>query len=492
MSGMAPLSEAVFWTRRDNATALIEVDVAGDERRLSFADLDRLSAGIAARLIGLGVEPGDRIAIAGENAIEHLGAQIGVMRAGAVAVLMNVRLPKDLNEALLDLVEANLVIADPANEGLAGHRRLLRFVDVPSDGVAAPIGVSSTDTALIMFTSGSTGLPKAVPISHAGYEWALSLFRGLKDSLAGAPGWLAAPLFHMNGQFHALNMLSCGSPVVLMKRFDARTSIEAIQRHGVARVTGVPTMAALMVQELERSGEPPMAHVRQVGLGSAPLSATLLARIQKKFPNAAVTNGYGTTETGPGSFGAHPDGLATPPTALGALLAGVEAKLVGGASADEGVLHLRNPMTLKAYLKRPDATAERIDEGGWYNTGDRMRRDTDGFYFFLGRADDMLQVGGENVYPAQVERLLEQHPAVREAVVVGAPHAIKGEAPVAFVTVTEDISEDALRSFTLQNGPAYAHPRHVFIVEALPLASTNKIDRAALRAEAIKRIGEPT
>jgi acyl-CoA synthetase (AMP-forming)/AMP-acid ligase II len=490
MSVAGRLCDAPFWTRRDGATALIEIAADGTERSFSFADLDRISARIAARLVAAGAKPGHRIAIAGENAAEHLFAQLGVMRAGATATLMNVRLPAGVNAALLDLAETTSVIADAQNEALAGDRALLRFKDLTRETEKPPIKIEGDDCALIMFTSGSTGLPKAVPITHEGYCWALKLFLGLKETLAGAPGWVAAPLFHMNGQFHVLNMLSCGSPVVLMKAFDARASLAAIQRHGVVRVTGVPTMAALMAQEVERADTSLTMHVRQVGLGSAPLSLPLLARIKAAFPNAAVTNGYGATETGPGSFGAHADGLPTPPTALGALLPGVEAKLVGGENDNEGVLHLRNPMTLKAYLKRPEASAEKIDADGWYDTGDRMRRDENGFYFFLGRADDMLQVGGENVYPAQVERLLEQHPAVSEAVVVGAPHPLKGEAPVAFVTTKAAVSEDDLKAFALQRGPAYAHPRRIFFIEALPLASTNKIDRAALKAEANRRIGD--
>ncbi|MEO1305055.1 MAG: fatty acid--CoA ligase family protein, partial [Pseudomonadota bacterium] len=220
------------------------------------------------------------------------------------------------------------------------------------------------------------------------------------------------------------------------------------------------------------------------------LSKLLLARIQAAFPNATVTNGFGTTETGPVSFSAHPGGLATPPTALGALMEGVEAKLVDGPHKDEGILHIRNPMTLKGYWKRPDDTAKRIDPDGWYITGDRMRRDADGFYFFVGRADDMMQVGAENVFPATVEQLLERHEDVLEAAVVSVPHATKNEAPVAFVIKRNtELSEEALKAFTIKNGPAYAHPRRVFFVDDLPLAATNKIDRSLLKQMAHEQIG---
>ncbi|MEM6627809.1 MAG: fatty acid--CoA ligase family protein, partial [Pseudomonadota bacterium] len=319
--------------------------------------------------------------------------------------------------------------------------------------------------------------------------WALEQFTGLAKTMAGKTGIVAAPLFHMNGQFHLLNMLSVGARVVLMKSFSARGMLDAISAHGVTRVTGVPTMAALMAEEIEK-GRPSNTHcVTQVGLGSSPLSHHLLDRIQTAFPNAAITNGFGTTETGPASFGAHPDGVPTPPTSLGYPMPGVELKLVEGQTSNDGVLHIRNPMTLKSYWRRPQASAERIDADGWYKTGDRMRRDAQGFYYFVGRADDMMQVGAENVYPAEVERLLEHHPAVAEAVVLAVQHATKNEAPVAFVVSDKTVSEADLKAFALAEGPAYAHPRRIFFVDELPLASTNKVDRKRLAETALEQLG---
>ncbi|MEO0570046.1 MAG: fatty acid--CoA ligase family protein, partial [Pseudomonadota bacterium] len=278
--------------------------------------------------------------------------------------------------------------------------------------------------------------------------------------------------------------------VVLMKRFSARGMLDAIERHSVVRITGVPTMAVLMAEQIEGGSNRRVAHVEQIGLGSSPLSKRLLSRIQAAFPNANITNGFGTTETGPVSFSTHPEGLSTPPTALGVLMKGVEAKLVDGPDENEGILHIRNPMTLKGYWNRPDDSHARLTEDGWYITGDRMRRDEDGFYYFVGRADDMMQVGAENVFPASVEQLLERHDGVLEAAVVAVPHAVKNEAPVAFVIRTDDtVSEDDLKAFMIKNGPAYAHARRIFFIDVMPLAATNKIDRKALTEDALKRIG---
>jgi len=482
------LAEAAFWARQPNEVALIEIADDGQARPFSFNDLSTRSDAVAAKLLSQGVQTGERVALIGNNCVEHVMALLGIFKVGAVACVINTKLSGTDRSALVDETDAVFTIGDAE---FASARACMAFDKILTLPAMEPPAIELTETALamIMFTSGSSGLPKGVPITHAGYSWALSQFKGLGNTMAGETGIVAAPLFHMNGQFHMLNMLSVGARVVLMKSFSARRLLDAIATFNVKRVTGVPTMAALMAEEIEAGYQVNTSSVAQVGLGSSPLSGQLLSRVQAAFPNAAITNGFGTTETGPVSFSAHPDGVPTPPTALGFPMAGVELKLVGGETPNEGVLHIRNPMTLTGYWKRPETSAERIDPDGWYITGDRMRRDGDGFFYFLGRADDMMQVGAENVYPAEVERLLERHPGVIEAAVVSVPHATKNEAPVAFVITDGSVSEDELKAFTIAEGPAYAHPRRVFVVDELPLASTNKIDRALLRARAIDAIG---
>lgn len=482
------LADAVFWAARERAEALIEVDEKGHARRFNFDDLDRLSKATAAHLISEGIRPGDRVALVGDNSAEHVVALLGVLRAGAVCCLINTKLPSRDRSALIEETGAVFTLADTAYLAGGPGLDLGGLFDLP-DRVPAPLALDEAALAVIMFTSGSSGLPKGVPIRHVGYSWALKQFTGLGETMTGETGVVAAPLFHMNGQFHVMNLLSVGARVVLLKGFSAPGMLSAIAEYRAKRVTGVPTMAALMAEAIEAGGSWDVSSVQQVGLGSSPLSQQLLDRIQAAFPNAAITNGFGTTETGPVSFGPHPDGLPTPPTALGYPMAGVELKLVGGPSPDQGVLHIRNPMTLTAYWKRPEASTKRIDEDGWYITGDRMRRDGNGFYFFVGRDDDMMQVGAENVYPAEVEALLERHPAVTEAIVVPVPHATKNEAPVAFVMTDGSVSEEDLKAMALADGPAYAHPRRVFFVSAFPLATTNKIDRAALARDALQRVG---
>jgi acyl-coenzyme A synthetase/AMP-(fatty) acid ligase len=233
-------------------------------------------------------------------------------------------------------------------------------------------------------------------------------------------------------------------------------------------------------------------------MGSAPLTQALVDEVQSMFPGARIQNAYGTTEAGPLPFGDHPDGIPCPALSVGYPTDGSEVALREGPSPDEGVLHMRSPMLMNGYQGLPDRTAESVRDG-WYRSGDIMRRDESGFFHFVGRADDMFVVGGENVWPGEVEGLLARMPGVHQASVVPVPDEIKGALPFAFVVPVPGaaLDEDAVRAFAIANGPAFAHPRFVEIVNDIPLSATNKPDRRRLtrEAEAIatrRRAGQPT
>ena len=229
---------------------------------------------------------------------------------------------------------------------------------------------------------------------------------------------------------------------------------------------------------------------------SAPITQALVDRTRAVFPHAAISNGYGTTEAGPVVFGPHPAGLATPDTSLGCAHPAVDIRLVRDGQMvegeGEGVLEMRCPALMNAYHNLPDATARALTPDGFYVTGDVFRRDADGFFFFVGRADDMFVSGGENIYPGEVETILERHPAVLQACVVALPDEIKGTKPVAFVVLRPGaaLTEDEARAYVLRHAPAYAHPRRVWFLPELPLAGTNKIDRKALLHRAMATQGE--
>jgi acyl-coenzyme A synthetase/AMP-(fatty) acid ligase len=257
-------------------------------------------------------------------------------------------------------------------------------------------------------------------------------------------------------------------------------------------ITGVPTMLSLMLKEQDLLKSLDLSCVAGISVGSAPLSETLIEQVQDLFPNASIRNGYGTTEAGAMMFGAHPESIPVPSLSLGYPQTHVEVRLVDGTNSDEGVLEIKTPAAMNGYLNLPEKTAEKMDAQGWITTGDIMRRDENGFFYFVGRDDDMFNCGGENIYPGEVERIMESDPRVAESCVVPIADEIKGQKPVAFVVtaVGHDLTEQAVKDVVLENAPAYMHPRQVYFLEEMPLAGTNKIDRKALAALAAE--GAPT
>jgi acyl-CoA synthetase (AMP-forming)/AMP-acid ligase II len=234
-----------------------------------------------------------------------------------------------------------------------------------------------------------------------------------------------------------------------------------------------------------------LSSVESIRMGSAPVSQSLLDALRRALPKAAVTNAYGTTEAGPVVFGPHPQGLPQPEMSVGYPHPKVELRLSEGGDRNvtQGMLEMRCPAMMEGYHNRPDVKPP-FTEDGFYMTGDVFRRDENGFHYFVGRTDDMFVSGGENIYPADVERMLEKSPDVGQAVVVPVDDDIKGTKPVAFVIpkAGHKPTEDAIKKYALANAPAYQHPRFVWFMDQLPLASTNKVDRTALRKLAAERV----
>jgi len=249
----------------------------------------------------------------------------------------------------------------------------------------------------------------------------------------------------------------------------------------------------MVVREREALARTDLSSVEFVGTGSAPLTQKLVDDVTARFPRAAFVQAYGTTEAGPVVFGPHPDGRPMPAIALGWTRPDVDVRIVGpdGRDAEEGVLWMRTPATMRGYLNQPEKTREVLTADGWYISGDVVRRDADGIHYFVGRADDMFVCGGENVFPGEVEAMLETHPAIVQASVVPVPDEIKGEKPFAFVVARggHPLTEDDVKQYALAKAPAYQHPRRVVFVDELPMAGTNKIDRAALRQRALEHWG---
>ena len=454
------------------------IDMAAGSRRFSFDELNDAAAARAAEAAEL---RGQRVGLLGANSAALVAALFGVMRAGAVAVPMSTKLTNDTLAFITRDAELATVYVDEQNAGRlpAGLSMRALHVRPPSCDARPSVRPEPNEAGLVLYTSGSTGPPKGVELSHAS-QW--SMIDGLKSRLGGATAIVAAPLYHMNGLLFLMSVLAGRGTVVLMPRFDARNYLQAIHDWRVNIITGVPTMLSLLLKETDLLDRLDLTSVAAIQVGSAPLSETLIEQVSVRFPNARISNGYGTTEAGAGMFGPHPEGIAVPSASLGHPQPHVGIRLVGGTHPGEGVLEVLTPAAMNRYLNLPDKTAAKLSSDGWINTGDIMRRDAHGFFYFVGRADDMFKCGGESVYPGEVERVLEADPRIAESCVIPVPDDVRGFKPVAFVTIAmgHHLTEQAVKDVALAGAPAFMHPRHVFFVETMPLAGTNKIDRRAL------------
>lgn len=481
-------------SRNRNAVAIVDCSDPDRHRLFTHGQVDDLANAWSRGLLKRGMRRGESVAILAANRIEFLVAYLGTMRAGLVAVPVNHKLPRESVEFILRDCSAALVVCDSARAQLVPEG----VANVDMDGTAwdafldpgefDPVVPGATETAMILYTSGSTGRPKGVLLSHEGQWWAVRSRMKARRSFEDECLIIAAPLFHMNALASIKFALAAHASVVLLPQFDPVRFIDAISRYRVTWITSVPTMMAMVLREKDALTRSDLSCVRYVRMGSSAATEQLHAAVQRQFPGATVSGGYGTTEAGPVVFGPLPGCPVPKGACLGWPQPGVEVRLVrdDGGEGNEGVLWMRTPANMTGYLNLPEKTREVLTPDGWYISGDILRRAEDGSYFFVGRADDMFVSGGENIYPGDVEHMLERHPSILQACVVPVDDEIKGQKPVAFVVRSHgsEITEQEVKGFALAHAPAYQHPRRVFFLESLPLAATNKIDRRTLIAMA--------
>jgi long-chain acyl-CoA synthetase len=475
----------------DHATAtrpaLIDLRDLHTPRATSFQQFDALCNACARGLSKAGLKPGDRIGILSPNRIEFVVTLLGAMRAGVIPVPVNIKLVPESAHYILRDARVKLTFGESDLRRLAPDD--LTFVDYNADwqgfldpGDFTAFEPTPDSVAIQPYTSGSTGRPKGVLLTHYGQNWSRLILAHTRGTSERDVILVAAPLYHKNALNAIKQGLTAGAQLVLLPQFNIVRYIEAMGRYRATVISGVPTMMSMLLTRRDLLAKIDTTSVRTVMMGSAPSSAQLLRELKTVFPNAEALVVYGVTEGGPVPLGPHPDGKPRPLGSIGYPYRGTEAKLVNGPSPDEGELLLKNPGILQGYHNLPLETAKRVRDG-WYYTGDICRRDAEGFYYFVGRTDDMFVCGGENIFPIEIESLLEKHPAVHQAYVMPFDHALKDKVPYAFVVLRKDqhATEDELKQFAIANGPVYQHPRRVFFLEQLPLAGTNKIDQPQLR-----------
>jgi long-chain acyl-CoA synthetase len=484
--------------RRDcdlDRVAIVDLGGEAPPREFTYREIDGLACGVARALSRQQIQRGGRIAVLSANRAEYLAAVFGIMRAGFVAVPVNFKFPRETIHFIIRDSGADFIFCDAARRGdcpegiptVTFGPEFDAFLDAGPFEAVRPV---TREPAMFLYTSGSTGIPKGVVLSHQSHLWVVQTRLGSAD-IARHRFLVAAPLYHMNGL--AVSQLVCAghASLVLLPQFTARAYIDAAEHYRCTWLTAVPPMIAMMLRERERMARADLSAVKFVRMGSAPVSESLMASLKRALPQAAITNAYGTTEGGPVVFGPHPKGIAQPELSVGYPHPKVETRLMEGPNRDahHGELEMKSPALMNGYHNRPDL-ASPITADGFYRTGDVFRRDENGFHFFVGRTDDMFVSGGENIYPGDVERMLERHPDIAQACVVPIEDEIKGQKPVAFVVLRDGahLSEDDVKQYSLKHAAAYQHPRVVWFIDKLPLSSTNKVDRAVLKHEAELRI----
>jgi acyl-CoA synthetase (AMP-forming)/AMP-acid ligase II len=471
--------------------AIVDLYDAARPRPWSFREFDAACDACARGLIRKGLREGDRVGLLSLNRVEFVITLLGAMRAGVVPVPINIKLAPETVTYILGDASARLVFAEPALKrlvppgipviefGAAGETGFDAFLDPGPFEAFAP----GPDTVAVQpYTSGSTGRPKGVLLTHYGQNWSRLVLAHTRGTSERDVILVAAPLYHKNALNAIKQGLTAGATLPLLPQFTVERYIDTIGRYRCTVISGVPTMISMVLARKDLLEHVDTSCVRTVMMGSAPSSAQLLADVRRAFPRAEPLVVYGVTEGGPVPLGPHPDGKPRPPGSIGVPYTGTEARLVVGSHPEEGELAVRNPGILLGYHNLPEETAQGIRDG-WYYTGDICRRDAEGFYYFVGRTDDMFVSGGENIFPVEIETLLERHPAVHQALVMPFDHEMKGQVPYAFIVprTSANVAEEDLKQFALVNGPAYQHPRRVFFLKELPLAGTNKIDRDLLR-----------
>lgn len=348
-----------------------------------------------------------------------------------------------------------------------------------------------------MYTSGSTGRPKGCLLSHESGWWqARSCVRTML--LYGHDRALVTgPLYHANAPWACLlPMLFAGGSMVILPGFDPNAVLAAIDRYQPTYTSGTPSMFRLLLAQHDALTRSDLSSLELLVCGSAPAPEELLAALNRQF-GCEVVEGYGLTEGG--WITQTPRWGIKKLGSCGLSVPDVEIRLVDLEDSGRecvphqvGELWTRSVANALGYYKQPEVTAEKFTPDGWLRTGDLLKRDEQGYVYFCERKDDMINCGGENLYPEEVENILLGHPAIADVCVVPIPHEVKGVAPMAWVVLQADthFMEEEVKQYFLSCGPAYAHPRRVFFLDRLPVSGTNKVDRKGLTEEAGRRVSE--
>ena len=488
-----------------------------DGRRYTYGELDTRALRLANLLqLQFGVCPGDRVACLSGNRVEYIDLYFACGKVGALLVPLNIRVPSDGIMELLEDCRAQLLVYELRFADLAQTARQANVVpqllpievsdqrgDTPSivgklatdqttDNLIDTYEAAEDDVAMILYTSGTTGRAKGAMISYRQIHWnAVNTTIGLQLTQNDVT-LLNMPLYHIGG-WHVLftPLMQLGGRVILQERFDAVRCNELIGAEGVTILLGVPTMLRMMSQAYNFEATD-FSPVRFAIFGGEPCPLPVIEAYQQR--GVAMRQGYGLTEAGPNCFSLPTADAIRRQGSIGFPNFYVGARLVTDVGADAGVdevgeLWMKGPHLFAGYWGNAEQTAEVLHDG-WLSTGDLMTRDADGYYFHVGRKIDMYVSGGENVYPAQIERVLQRHEAVALAAVVGVPDPKWGETGWAFVKLLagHTAGELELISWCKQHLAAFQWPTRIVVTNEFPMGPSGKVDKLKLATRAVTAI----
>ena len=466
--------------------------------------LDRIDR-FATALAGGGVGVGDRVAYLGLNHPNFFVTMFATVRLGATFVPLNFRLTGPELRFIVDDAGARTIVVDDthqpvidairgdlpcevyfSSEAAAEGWPSMDAAIADAEPLADPATVSADDIAVIMYTSGTTGRPKGAMLTHGNIAWNNVNALHAIDMAGDEVGLVVAPLFHIGGlNVTTLLVWQKGGEIVLHRSFDPAEAIRAIEEHGITNMFGVPAMFLFMSQ-VPAFESADFSSVRVFVVGGAPCPEPLTKLYLSK--GAPFAQGYGLTETAPMcSFLLPPDALAKVGSAGQAPMY-TEVRCVDEenhavAAHQTGEICIKGPNVMAGYWNRPDATAEVIDAEGWFHSGDVGYFDDEGFLYVVDRVKDMVISGGENVYPAEVESVLQGHDGIADVAVIGLPDERWGEAVTAVVVPAggNPPTLEELRAFAGEQLARYKLPSRLHVVDELPRNPAGKILKFELR-----------
>lgn len=453
-----------------------------------------------------GVRPGDRLMIVAENCIALIVLIFAAAQADAWAVNVNARLaPREL-DAIRDHSGARrLVYTTSASAEAAAHARRHGAASVVLPGVGeiamgdlneacrpeAVEAESKDRVAALIYTTGTTGNPKGVMLTHRNLLFIAAMSSHVRRLIPQDRVYGVLPVTHVFGLASvALGTLYAGATLYLVARFLPRAVVQALRYEGITILQGVPAMYARLLEYDYANWSPKQSALRFIYAGGSPLDQTLKDNVERLF-GRTLHNGYGMTESSPTISQTRMDAPRRD-TSVGSPIPGIEIRVVdrNGVDAPDGEpgeLWVRGPNVMKGYYGDPALTAKTISPDGWLNTGDLVRRDSEGALFIVGRTKELIIRSGFNVYSVEVEAALNSHPAIVQSAVVGRRLKDGNEEVVAFVELdpaAHGVDMDELHDYLAQRLAPYKRPSEVIVMDALPAAATGKILKGLLKQRA--------